>query len=169
MTKQRARIYWPRCAVCQYERKHKDFRYRLMQSTYFNPQGTEAASEVLAAFGSPFGSSAFYAHMNRHRHTDLAKAQAKYDQTMDKSTTKPNPALLITAVEGDVIQRSEHELALKEIVAEGRAKLASGDMTITLTGMINASKALADIDKSTKDRRLDAAKSFFSKKAVDAD
>ena len=154
------RIYWPRCMVCQYEQKHKDFRYRLMNSTYFVPAGTESASEVLAAFGSPFGTSTFYAHMSRHRHQDLIKAQKKYDQLQDR-THKPDPKALIQVVEGDVIQRSEHELALKEIVAEGRAKLAAGDMTITLTGMINASKALADIDKSTKDRRMDAVKTMF--------
>lgn len=160
MVQRKQRVYWPRCAVCQYEKKHRDFRYRLMTSTYFDPNGTESAAEVLAAFGSPFGTSAFYAHMNRHRHNELIKAQAKYDKAVDR-THKVDPKTLMNAVEGDVIVRSEHELALKEIVAEGRAKLASGDMTITLTGMINASKALADIEKSTKDRRLDAVKSMF--------
>jgi hypothetical protein len=146
--------------VCQYEKKHRDFRYRLMRSTYFDPNGTEAASEVLAAFGSPFGTSTFYQHMNRHRHQALIKAQIKFDKAVDRSH-KADPKALMNAVEGDVLQRSEHELALKEIVTEGRAKLAAGDMTITLTGMINASKALADIDKSTKDRRMDAVKTMF--------
>lgn len=158
------RIYWPRCAVCKYERDHKDFRYRLMQSSYFIPGAAESANEVLQAFGAPFSNSSFYSHMQRHRATDLIKAQKKYEEHKEIKTYSvaaglPEP--VIQAVEGEVVAKSSHELALQEIVTEGRAKLKAGDMNITLTGMINASKALADIEKSTKDRRMDAVKTMF--------
>lgn len=158
----KTRIYHPNCKVCQYEKRHKDFRYRLMRSSYFIPDGTESAAEVLAAFGMPFGSPVFYAHMKRHRINDLVRSRKKFDTHKEVKTYSDAMAGdVITTVEGEVLAGSQHELALKEIVAEGRAKLKAGDMQITLSGMINASKALADIEKGTKDRRLEAVKTMF--------
>lgn len=146
------KIYWPRCSVCQYMKKNRDFRLRVMRSTYFHEDGTETVMDVVHAFGDPFKSVTMYAHLTRHQQKDKIKVK------------EIAPALPEDFIEGEVSAPSQHERALKRIIAEGENKILRGEMSITAAHVIQAAKTMADIDKSTKDRRLEAAKAFFSNK-----
>jgi len=155
------RVYWPNCSVCQYMKKNRDFRYRIMQSTYFNPNGTESAGEVVHAFGDPFVLSTFYAHMQRHQHKDLIKAQVVYDKSELAKTETVSPAVVIGAVEGEIVSSRPHEQGLDEFIKEGREKLIRKELQITSTSYLQAIKIKMDNEAKTKDRRLDAVKTMF--------
>lgn len=158
------RVYWPNCMVCQYMKKNKDFRYRIMTSTYFHPEGQESAAEVVHAFGDPFKLSTFYAHLQRHQAKDLIKAQQRFD--IKHKTDKPDAKLIIGAVEGTVENTGEaHEQGLDEFIRDGRALLASGELKVTATTFLQAIKIKSDNEKSTKDRRLEAMKAIFKSAA----
>lgn len=131
-----------------------------MQSTYFEPQGSESLSNVNHAFGDPFGISLIYAHMKRHQAKDLIKAAKKFDGNGNLIIDNRFPAT-IEVVEADSNSTTNHELGLDDFIAEGRNKLARRELAISATTFLQAIKIKADIEKSTKDRRLDAMKSMF--------
>lgn len=56
---------------------------------------------------------------------------------------------------------TEHEVALDEFIHEGRNKMARGELSITSQTLLQAIKTKADIEKNTKDRRMDMIKAFF--------
>lgn len=149
-------IYSPRCKVCKFMKTHPDFRLRIMRSTKFNENGSENLAGVVHAYGDPFPLQTLYMHIKRHQAQDVE--DAKFGKL---TVTVPSMRDLI---EGDVRTGSEHELALDEIIEQGRMKLASKTMVLTVNHVIAAAKAKAEIEKSTKDRRLEAAKAFFSNK-----
>lgn len=156
-----ARVYWPNCSVCQYMKKNSDFRYRVMQSTYFNPQGTENLMDVVHSFGDPFKSTTMYQHMRRHQAKDLIKAASKFDENgnlLIDNRMKPT----IEVIENPTSSTTNYELGLDEFIQAGRDKMARGELPISASTFVAAIKAKADIEKSTKDRRLDMVKAFFS-------
>lgn len=141
------RTYWPNCAVCQFMKKNRDFRMRVMQSTYFNPDGTESLSAVSRAFGDPFPGSSLRTHMVRHQKRDIIRAEAKINPI---ETT--NPVGVMLDATGD------HIGSLKNFIREGDAKLQKGEMSITATTYLQAIKIMADVEKGNKDRKFDAMK-----------
>ena len=156
------RTYHPNCAVCQYEKAHKDFRYDMLKSTYFNPDGVETVTDVINRYGNPFKAPSFYAHLQRHRKKDVELGKKNYEiKQQDKALLPTTPATLITAVESEVLATAPHEQGLDEFIRQGRTKLSMDEMPITPTNFLQAIKIKADIEKSTKDRRLDAVKSMF--------
>lgn len=142
-------IYRPNCSVCQYMKRNRDFRQRVMQSTYFNPEGTETVMDINLAFGAPFKRAMLYAHLKRHQSKDLIKAKPIV------------PAEVIMGVEANSMSTTEHEVALDEFIHEGRNKMARGELSITSQTLLQAIKTKADIEKNTKDRRMDMIKAFF--------
>lgn len=130
-----------------------------MQSTYFNPKGQESLAMVIHDFGDPFPLSTCYAHMQRHQDEDLIRARKRF-----QTIAPPEDTQAMTAIEGQVVSEAQHETGLDEFIREGREKLLRKEMSISATTYLQAIKIKADIDKSTKDRRLDAAKAFFLKK-----
>lgn len=161
-SKHLARVYWPNCAVCQYLKKNKDVRYRMMQSTYFNPQGSESLMDVVHAYGDPFGPSTVYAHMRRHQAKDLIKAERMLENYEDNKINKGLVDNTVSVIEASVESTDKHEIGLDQFIAEGRDKLVRGEMQVSATTFLQAIKIKADIQKSTKDRRLDAMKAMFS-------
>lgn len=145
------RIYWPNCSVCQYMKKNADFRFRIMQSSYFHEGAHESPAKINKSFGMPFKTVTLYAHLNRHQKRDRIKA--------------PMPIAVpevVNSVEATPITTTEHEMGLDEFIREGRAKLARREMQVTASTYLQAIKTKAEIEKSTKDRRLEAIKAFFT-------
>lgn len=152
-----ARIYWPGCQVCQYMKKNQDFRYRIMQSTYFNPQGSENLMGVVHAFGDPFKSSIMYAHMKRHQPKDLVKAAKLFDENGNAEVVNT-----VRMLETPTRAETAHEMGLDDFIQLGRDKLARGEMSITATTYLTAIKVKMDNEAKTKDRRVDVMKGLFS-------
>ena len=156
-----ARVYWPGCAVCQYMKKNQDFRYRCMQSTYFNPQGSESLMDVVHAFGDPFKSSAMYQHMKRHQTKDLIKAAESFDENGNGVLNNPAITNTVRMLDRPSEATENHEIGLDEFIQQGRDKMVRGEMQITANTYLQAIKIKADIQKSNKDRKLDAMKALF--------
>lgn len=140
-------------------KKNPTFRLRAMQSKYFQPSGSESLATVVHDFGDPFPIITVYRHMHRHQLNDLIKARQRF-----KEVEHPHTGLVQAAgaVEGDIVSKGEHELGLDEFIREGRQKLLRKEMTISATTYLAAIKIKSDVEKSTKDRRLDMVKSFFA-------
>lgn len=149
------RKYWPNCTVCKYMKANPAFRSRFVNSTYFNTDGTESAAEVLYAYHMPFTLSLMYAHIRRHMQSQIKKAE----MIQASKAIDVDPLLI---VESPTASSGEHEQGLDDFINEGRAKLAVGELQINATSFLQAIKIKADIEKSTKDRRLDGIKAFFS-------
>jgi len=118
-----------------------------MQSTYFNKEGHETVMDINSAFGSPFKRVTLYSHLQRHQKNDMIKAIT--------------PAEVITGIEAHSRSTTEHELGLDEFIHEGRNKLIRGELNITSQTFLAAIKTKADIEKNTKDRRMEMVKAFF--------
>lgn len=136
-----------------------------MQSTYFNPNGHESAMAVVHAFGDPFLTTTFYAHMQRHQAKDVIDAERRFSveeaTKLREQGITPNATALVKGVEGEVGSTGQHESGLDEFIAEGRAKLLRREMSITATTYLQAIKIKADIERTTKDRRLDMVKTLM--------
>lgn len=149
--KHRGRIYWPDCKVCQYMKRNPPFKDQIMESSYFDPQGKESLAEVLHRWGDPFPMPSVYSHMRRH--------QSKETRAID--VIAPIEAIPLDAIETPVTSETAHERALDEIIAKGRQAIRTGELKVTLQGLNSAVKTKAEIERSTKDRRLEAVKAFF--------
>lgn len=131
-----------------------------MASTYFTPTGVETLSDVVYRYEVPLKLPAIYNHMKRHQWKDLQKAeeaQAPKEVTLPSVLQPP----IVAAVEGEVVSTQDHEVGLDDFIRKGREKLMADQLPITATTYLQAIKIKADIDKNTKDRRLDAVKSLF--------
>lgn len=138
-----------------------------MQSTYFNPQGTESLAQVIHDFGDLFKLPTVYLHMSRHQESDLQKARKRFTPRNPELVVHPHNAgaglpAVAGAVESAVTSQSEHEMALDEFIYEGRQKLLAKEMPITATNFLQAIKIKSDNEKSTKDRRMEMIKQFFT-------
>lgn len=156
-----AKVYWPNCSVCQFMKKNKDFRFRIMQSTYFNPQGNETMMDVVHTWGDPFGSSIMYAHFKRHQAKDLIRAASRFDDKGNLMIDKRMKPTVEVIEHIDPKATTNYELGLDEFIQSGRDKLARGEMQVSASTFVAAIKTKSDIDKNTKDRRLDMIKAFF--------
>ena len=152
-------FYRKNCMPCQLMKKDPTFRLRVMQSRYFNPKGRESLASVVHDYGDPFALATIYAHMSRHQESDLQKARRRYAEVPHPHST---PLVVSSAVEGEVVSQSQHELGLDEFIREGREKLLRKEMSITATTYLQAIKIRTDIDKTTKDRRMEMIKNFFA-------
>lgn len=185
VTKQR--VYWPNCSVCKFMQKNKQFRYDCMESLYFNPEGKETLTSVNFRYGSPFQMSLLYQHFKRHQWKDMVAAEQRLADSNVAlpparkltSRTKEPPVhhaeelaaleAALPAVEGDVISTQPHERALDEFIRQAALKVRHGEIQINASSFLSAIKIKAEIEKNTKDRRLDAIKMLFKGAApVDA-
>lgn len=170
------RIYWPRCSVCQYMKKHKDFRYACIHSTYQDPKGVESLVQVNERYGNPFLMPTLYRHMQRHHKANKSfytqEKGEKYEKrsaligadpnTLELNNTKELLENTVNVVESDVMSKQQHELGLDEFIAIGRDRLAHGEMALSASNFITAIKVKAEIERTTKDRRLEMLKSMFA-------
>lgn len=148
--KHRNRIYWPDCAVCQYMKKNPTFRQQVMESRYFDIQGTEDMMTVVHRWGDPFKPPTMYSHLRRH--------QSK--PTREMEVVALPGTVPVEFMEPEVTSGAPHERALDEIISKGRNMVRSGEIKITAQSLNVAIKTKADIEKANKDRGLDAMKMF---------
>lgn len=181
-TKQK-RKWWPNCSVCQYMRRNPDFREAVMKSSYIDPEGQESLLSVNAKFGSVFKSATLYKHMRMHQAEDIERGEEaarlfsipnpnwqRHTSNSNSPTVIPNEPTEVRelldstekAVEGDVIPRMQHEVALDDFIKLGREKVRKGEMLISAANYIAAIKVKTDIERSTKDRRLEMLKTMFA-------
>lgn len=137
-------------------KQHPDFKLRCMKSSYFTELGTESLMDVVHAYGDPFNPSTMYAHMKRHQTKDLIMAEKAIER---KNKAAPP---IIDVVESRIDSITEHERGLDEFITVGRNKLSVGELPITANAYLQAIKIKSDIEKNTKDRRMEMIKSFFS-------
>lgn len=157
-----AKTYWKNCSVCQYMKKHKDFKYRVQNSRYYNELATESLPDVLRAFRDPFTQANLYAHLKRHASRDLVRAPSRIDENGNLLIDNRVKATVSIVEHIDPQSKTNHELGLDDFIKVGRDKLASGELTITSQSFLQAIKIKADIEKGTKDRRADMLKGLFS-------
>jgi hypothetical protein len=149
------RVYWPNCRVCQFLKKNKDVRDRVLQSTYFNPYGNEALLSIFHDIGDPFPPSSIYTHIQRHQTRDIIKAEKRLDNL-------DNAAVAVSLVETGTSNYPQHIEGLDEFIREGREKLARKDLSISSSTYLQAIKIKAEIERSTKDRKADLLKTMFA-------
>jgi len=118
-----------------------------MQSTYFNPSGSETLLDVFHDLGDPFPPTSIYSHMQRHQTRDLIRAEKAY-----RKPTVPVQAMTYIDRPAD---GSEHEAGLEEFIHKGREKLLQDDMNITPTTYLQAIKIKQDTISKNKDRNKD--------------
>lgn len=166
--------------VCQYMKKHQDYRFACLRSTYFDPNGTESLLAVHERFGNPFKQPTLYRHMQLHQKRDIERSErlAKvngepskvWQRNTVKSVVKADPEVEKTkellqntekVVEAPVGPRQQYEIGLDEFIALGRDRLQHNEMAISATNYIQAIKVKAEIEKTTKDRRLEMLRSMF--------
>lgn len=177
------RVYWPNCMVCQYMKKHKDYRAACMRSTYFYPTGSESLKEVNERYGDPFKLPTLYRHMTRHQKKDIEIAEnmvsvtgepskvwqrhtgqtahKRVEESRQLAKTEDILGTTVAVVEADVLPRQAYEIGLDEFIALGRDRLKHGDMAISASNYIAAIKTKAEIERTTKDRRLEMLKNMF--------
>lgn len=142
-------------------KKSKDFRMRINASKYFNPHGTEAVMDVVRAHGSLFPKDQVYRHLRTHQSEGKAVVPT---QVIDgKLVVDSRFKGTLEVVEGiPDNSTSNHELGLDDFIKKGRQQLAAGQLQITAGTFLNAIKIKADIEKGTKDRRMEALKAMFA-------
>lgn len=146
--KNRGRIYWPNCNVCQYIKRNPELRKQIYESTYYDPMGSESLMQVFRRWGEPFKEPTIYSHMRRH--------QAK--PTVEIELAAPVTAVPLEELEPEVTSGSAHERGLDEIISKGRNMLRSGELKITTQSLLTAIKTKSEIEKSKKDQGLEAMK-----------
>jgi hypothetical protein len=150
LDKHRGRIYRPTCRVCQFMKRNPTFRDQVQASSYMDPLGAESLMEVVHRWGDPFPAPTMYSHMRRHQTKAITKIE----------DTAPVEAIPIVDLEEEVVSHTAHERGLDEIISKGRQMVRTGDIKINATALLAAIKTKADIEKSTKDRRLEGIKLF---------
>lgn len=143
-----------------------------MQSKYFNPQGKESLADVVHAFGDPVPVNTLYQHMGRHQERDVIQAEKAYAEAgltrrgripaAEAMKAREELKNTVEVIEQEVQGKSTHERTLDEFIREGRAILGKKEMNISAANLLAAIKIRSEIDKSTKDRRLDMIKAFFA-------
>lgn len=151
-------IYRPRCSVCQYMKKHKEFRLQIMQSSYFNPDSTLSPMELVKAFGAPITRPTLYRHLQKHQGLSSLATIKNVEKLKEQGLITTT----IKTIETPSDATEAHEQGLDEFIAQGRSKLARHELPISASTYLQAVKIKADIEKSTKDRRLDAMKAMFA-------
>lgn len=132
------RIYSPTCSVCQFMRRHPDFRAQIIESKHFNTDGVETVRDVCKRWDLPFTETTVYRHLAKHQPKDL--------------TTIPESDVKV------VESKDAHISGLDDFIAQGREKLARGELHISADSFLKAVKTKADIESKNKDRSLDALK-----------
>jgi len=131
-----------------------------MTSSYFNPSSTTSLPAVLRAYGNPVGMVNVYAHIKRHQYAHSLQAPSKIVDGKLYVDKRMKPTFeVVEALPGS--PTTNHELGLDDFIARGRAKLASGELTITATTFLQAIKVKMDNDAKTKDRRADMLTGLF--------
>lgn len=172
------------CSVCEYMKKHKDFKHDIMHSTYIDPKGTENLYEVNERYGTPIKPVTLYRHMQVHQKRDIDTAERLAQITGEESKnwqrrtvrsvnklpkqkkSKIDKAVLENTVavveEVKLTATQAHEIGLDAFIAMGTDRLKHKEMSISASNYLAAIKIKAEIERTTKDRRLEMLRSMFA-------
>lgn len=147
------RVYWPSCTICQYMKRHQDFRLAILNSTYFNEEGIESPNQVMKRYGVDFKIRTMYSHFQRHM----------YREIYSKTELAKQP-VMIQGVPSDIIADeggTPAEIGLEQFIKLGTAKLNRGELPINASNYLQAIKIQTDKEIKTKDRKADLFKTMF--------
>lgn len=133
-------------------KRNKNFTERLFSSKYFDKTSDESLPQVIRDFQAPLNVQSVYVCLKRH-HLQYTTDLKKFENTIQ----------LIDPQAGE----TEHELGLDEFIKRGREKVNTGEIAINATSYLAAIRIKADIEKSSKDRKLDMLKQMFQGAAPD--
>jgi hypothetical protein len=171
------RVYWPNCQVCQYMKKHQEFKQACQRSTYFDPNGKESLFAVSEKWGHPVKMPTLYRHMQRHQKRDIenseelarisGQASAVWQRQATRGKDKAEEVVELIqntekVIDANSTPRAAYEVGLDEFIALGRANLRTQNMSISASNYIAAIKVKADIERSNKDRRVDLLRNMFA-------
>lgn len=143
-------------------KRHTGFTYRLLQSKFFNSGGMETMPDVLRAFQVPIHIQTVYGCLKNHHANLSLKPAITVSEDGTKLLIDKRMKETTELIEAPANGVANHELGLDDFIKQGRSMLVRGEMVITPATFLQAVKIKADIDKSTKDRRLDALKTMFT-------
>lgn len=146
------KIYYKRCATCNYMRKNPGWYKQLKKTSFFTENSPETPLQFYNRTQPPMGLAAFYKHMKNH--TTLAK-EKMMAQTL--TATKPDLPVFGELIEGG---DTDYVQALDDTIRKFHTQIRDNQIQLTLTGGLQAIKIRADIEKANKDRKLDAFKAF---------
>lgn len=159
----------PNCSVCQMMKKNTQFRFKIFNSSYFNPESTRGPMRVNKEYGNPFSYGNLYRCLKVHHGAQLINptVQVVDGHLVIDNRLKPAYEIVEGIPPGSV---TNHELGLDDFIAKGREKLARGELQITASTFLTAIKTKMDNDAKTKDRRADMLQGLFkgaAPKAID--
>jgi hypothetical protein len=139
--------------------KKPAYTQRIFNSHYFDKQQVETIPQIFDLFKPPMNVQTAYNCLKKHHATKALTPAVKVD---DKGNLIVDQRFSTTTeiIEGTGV--ANHELGLDDFIRDGRAALRRGEMQITATNFLQAIKIKSDIEKSTKDRRMEMIKSFFA-------
>lgn len=147
------------CQTCIYEKEHKGFRQALLQSNYFNVNSLDSIIDVMWKFQCPLKVINVQKHCLNHLKPMVEKTvEAKVAQALSlgKKTAQEVLQGEVVAPESDTY----HEQVLDDVIKKSHQLLKEDKIKIDADVMLKALKIKADIEKSKKDRKLDALKAF---------
>lgn len=156
-----AKNFSKNCKACVYMKAHPDFKLAIMNSSYFNHHGTEAALAVCNRYAPPFSVKALYQHFGRHQRKDMEARRMRLAILGQKGLPAPNiqgiPLEIIKAPPID----GEFRLGLDEFIKAGRKKLDMGEMPINAANYLQAIKIKVDDESKNKDRGAKVFETMF--------
>lgn len=128
-------------------------------------------------WGYPLKQPTLYQHMKRHQKKDIERSEriaevsgtpsVVWQRTAgNRGLKKEEPKELLEntgkVIEAPVGARQKYEIGLDEFIEAGRDRLKHNEMTISAANYISAIKVKAEIERTTKDRRLEMLRSMFT-------
>lgn len=151
-----------RCGVCQFMRRNRKFKERIMLTKYFDPNAIESVDDVLKSFGYPVSRGSVYVHLRKHQGIERAEVR-------EENSIAPS-GVIKSVLLGEMIETNAtdpHERLLDRLIYEGDALLDEGKLTLTTNQVLTAIKTKAEIQSKNKDRKVDALKTLFKGAAPD--
>lgn len=172
----------PACAICRYmikPGKGTQFRIDVLRSSYYDINGEESMAQVNLRYGSPFTMIHLYKHCLRHQPSALKEARKRKSTKSWRKNIKHLPtgelienkdieppaiplATTIAVIETPQVANTPHERALDEFIRKGRIALDYNELKVTPVTLLQAIKIKSEIERSTKDRRLEMLKNMFT-------
>ena len=139
------------CKHCKYMKSHKGYAHEVFNSKYFDRDNELTLPQVLVKYNISITQQTVYNCLKKH----FPQYNPKLKDLIPQLTNT------VAVIDGDP-NTSTHEQALDEFIATGKRMVQNGEMVINPATYISAIKTKADIEKSSKDRKLEMMKAFFS-------
>jgi len=155
------KMYYPRCRTCAYAKENSHWRKQLQQTRWFDENSPETISDFYHRTTPPVPYLAFYRHMLNH--TTVMKHSLENRKKKEQGlpiNREIAPDILVPDLSNVEVVDTDYMGALDETIRKFHTAVRTNKIPLSLTGGLQAIKIRADIDKSNKDRKLDAFKAF---------